>query len=623
MIKKISRLKYSLLLIVISTNLFCSGQTTQLPPPNIVWLVSEDNSMHYLKMFNENGVETSHIESLANQGLIYTRAFSNAAVCSAARSTIISGCYGPKLASHYHRRIQKVPMPDNLEMFPAYLRKRGYYTTNNSKEDYNIVKGNNVWDDSSKKSTWRNRGENQPFFHVFNTGITHEASVHFNKESYKNNKTKTDLESFSIQPNHPETKLFKYTNALYRDKIVEMDANIGEVINQLKEDDLYDSTFIFYYGDHGGVLPGSKGYLYETGLHVPMVVHVPNKYKHLVPNKLGSKVSGFVSFVDLAPTVLNLAGIKIPKEMDGKPFLGKNITAKNINSRDESFSYADRFDEKYDMVRAIRKGKYKYIRNYQPFNFDGLMNNYRYKQLAYKEWAVLYKDSLLNKKQSAFFMSRPPELLFDVENDPYETFNLAEDPTYKKELLKLRNRLNTYIKQLPDLSFYPEHYLIENAFDNPVTFGENSKNEIEKYLRIADLTLLKFNEAKEQIKKALNSKDKWERYWGIITCSNFGKEAIAFESKIDEISTFDSEPINKVRALEYKGLFLNTNPLNEMAQILYKSASTAESLLILNSMTLITDSGLDYKGNYDFELISEEVKKNTDIKNRLRYLNYQ
>ncbi|MEI6866597.1 sulfatase [Flavicella sp.] len=620
MIKKIRLLKYSLLLIVINTSLFCNGETRQLPPPNIVWLVSEDNSMHYLKMFNENGVETPHIESLANQGLIYTRAFSNTAVCSAARSTIISGCYGPKLASHYHRSIQKVPMPDNLEMFPAYLKKGGYYTSNNSKEDYNIVKGNDVWDDSSKKATWRNRGENQPFFHVFNTGITHEGSLHFNKETYKKNKTKTGLETFSIQPNHPKTKLFKYTNALYRDKIIEMDAEIGKIINQLKDDGLYNATFIFYYGDHGGVLPGSKGYLYETGLHVPMVVHIPEKYKHLVPNKLGSSVSGFVSFVDLAPTVLNLAGIKIPKIMDGKPFLGKNITAEDIYNRDESFSYADRFDEKYDMVRAIRKGKYKYIRNYQPFNFDGLMNNYRYKQLAYKEWAELYKKGVLNKKQSDFFMSRSPELLFNVEDDPYETNNLAENPAFRKELLKLRNRLNSYIKQLPDLSFYPEHFLIEKAFDNPVVFGENSKIEIEKYLNISNLSLLTFKEAKNKIEKALNSKDPWERYWGIITCSNFGKEAMTFASKINEISITDSEAINKVRALEYKGLFLNINPLNEMTEILYKSTSIAESLLILNTMTLITDSSLGFKGNYEFELISEEIKKNKDIQNRLQYL---
>ena len=166
-----SALKQISILILVIVASSCKSQkkvNKELPPPNIVWLVSEDNSMHYMKMFDNNGVATPNIESLAGNGLIYTRAFSNAAVCSAARSTIISGCYGPRLATQYHRRLEKVPMPQDVEMFPAYLKRAGYYTTNNNKEDYNIIKPDNVWDESSKKASWRNREGNQPFFHVFN-----------------------------------------------------------------------------------------------------------------------------------------------------------------------------------------------------------------------------------------------------------------------------------------------------------------------------------------------------------------------------------------------------------------------------------------------------------------------
>ena len=598
----------------------CKQDAIKLPPPNIVWLVSEDNSMHYLKMFNENGVETPNLESLAAEGLVYTHAFSNAAVCSAARSTIISGLYGPHLASHYHRKIKKVSMPQGVKMFPAYLKKAGYYTTNNSKEDYNIKKTDDVWDDSSKKASWRNRAEGQPFFHVYNSGITHEGGLHFNKETFENKKTITSLESFQVQPNHPNTELFKYTNAVYRDKIIEMDTRMGKVINQLKEDGLYDSTFIFYYGDHGGVLPGSKGYLYETGLHVPMLVHIPKNYKNLVNNKLGSEVEGFVSFVDLAPTVLNLAGVEIPSELDGKPFLGENITAEEINNRDETFSYADRFDEKYDMVRAIRKGKYKYIRNYQPFNYDGLMNDYRYKQLAYKEWAKLYKEGKLNEIQAQFFKPKKVEMLFNVEIDPFETNNLAENKEFEEVLLQLRNNLNNHLLKMPDLSFYPEHFLINNAFDNPIEFGQEHKKAISKYIKIADLSLSDFEDVKNEIKTALNSNDPWERYWGIIVCSNFGKEANEFSLKIKEIAKSDEEPINKVRALEYMGLFLNENTLGKIAQVLYKSNDTAEALLILNTMVLLTDNEFGYKEHYNFELLPKKITSNQDIKNRIRYL---
>lgn len=621
--KKNWTIKYYAIILIMLFAFSCKTQKPDLPPPNIVWLVSEDNSMHYLKMFDQNGIATPHIESLAEQGLIYTNAFSNAAVCSAARSTIISGCYGPRLASHYHRKVVKVPMPANLDMFPVYLRKAGYYTTNKSKEDYNFIKSDSVWNESSKTASWRNRSENQPFFHVFNTAITHEGTLHFNKKTFDNKKTKTDLNSFEVQPNHPNTELFKYTNARYRDEIGGMDTEIGTVISQLKEDGLYDNTFIFYYGDHGGVLPGSKGYLYETGLQVPMVVHVPKNYEYLVSQKLGSKVEGFVSFVDLAPTVLNLAGIDIPKKMDGNPFLGNKVSTEDVNSRDETFSYADRFDEKYDMVRAIRKGKYKYIRNYQPFNYDGLMNAYRYKQLAYQEWAKLYKEGKLNDVQSAFFKPKKAEMLFDVEKDPYETKNLAENPDYNNVLMQLRERLNDYLVDQPDLSFYPEHYLINNAFDNPEKFGQEHKSDILKLIQVANLSLSNYNDIKPQIDKYLNSNNTWERYWALIVCSTFEDKAIEFASKIKDIAKNDSEPINRIRALEFTGLVLNENPLNDMAKILYKSNSIAEALLILNSMVLLTDNEFGYSADYQFEQLAEKIKNYKNVENRLNYLSAQ
>ncbi|WP_242118337.1 sulfatase family protein [Aestuariivivens sediminicola] len=614
--KKIAVLFVVILFITLSS---CKTEVKTLPPPNIVWVVSEDNSVHYMDMYVDDGAPTPNIESLAENGLVFTHAFSNAPVCSAARSTIISGCYGPRLASHYHRKVQLVPMPEGLEMFPAYLRKAGYYTTNHSKEDYNFVKSDTVWNESSNKASWRNRAKNQPFFHVYNNHITHEGGLHFNQDVFEKQRTKTDLEAFAMMPTHPETDLFRYTNAVYRDKIVQMDSAIGKVIDQIKEDGLYDSTFIFYYGDHGGVLPGSKGYLYETGLHVPLVVHVPEKYKHLVDDGFKAEVDGFVSFVDLAPTVLNLAGVAIPEKMDGNPFLGEGVLADEVNSRDEAFSYADRFDEKYDMVRALRKGKYKYIRNYQSFNFDGLMNVYRYKQLAYQEWADMYEQGRLNAIQSRFFEVRPPEMLFDLEQDPFETNNLARDPDVQDLLNTMRGRLKSYITDLPDLSFYPEYYLIQQAFDNPEQFGQEHREQIVSYMHIADLSLRKFNDVKTQIIEALQSSDTWERYWGLIVCSNFGEAAGELSEEIRLMAKDDKEPINRLRALEYMGLYLGENTLSAMADILYQSTDKAEALLILNSMVLLTD-GMGHQGTYEFEQLPEEIKTFKDVRNRLDYL---
>jgi arylsulfatase A-like enzyme len=616
------RLFFQALLIFIGTTTTIVSQIKQQEelPPNIVWITSEDNSKHYLQLFDENGVPTPNIESLAKQGLIFNRAFSNAPVCSVARSAIISGCYGPRIGAQFHRKITPVPMPDSLNMFPAYLRRVGYYTTNNSKEDYNIVKKEGVWDESSKKASWKNRNENQPFFHVFNIGVSHESSMHFSGEDMEASKTETDENSFAIQPNHPDTDLFRYTNALYRDKIREMDRQVGTVIDELRADGRLDDTFIFYFGDHGGVLPGSKGYLYETGLHVPMVVHIPKKYSHLANIPVGSTVNGFVSFIDLGPTVLHLAGIDVPNAMDGNAFLGRDIAFQEVDNRDETYSYADRFDEKNDMVRAVRKGKFKYIRNYQPFNYDGLMNNYRYKQLAYQEWQTLYENGELNKLQSAFFENRAPEMLFDIDTDPYETKNLANDPIYRDTVLDLRKKLNTWVKEMPDLSFYPEHYLIETAFENPVAFGREHKKEINKYIDLADLLLMKFDNVNNSLTKALKSSDPWERYWAIIVCSSFGQEAIGMEATIEEISTDDPELINRVRAAEFLGIVQKSDPSAVMTNALYASEKPSEALLILNSIVLMSSHNYNYNFNIQLDKIFKVVAEDSEVMRRLEFL---
>ncbi len=607
------------ILYLTSLLLIFSCQPKPVERPNIVWISSEDNSKHYMSLFDEHGVETPHIESLAQHGVVFNNAFSNAAVCSAARSTLISGCYGPRLASHYHRKIEKVPMPLGLEMFPAYLKQAGYYTTNNAKEDYNFFKSDSVWDASSKKADWSNRKDGQPFFHVYNIGTSHEGCLHFDEEKMKTHTTSTDPESCFVQPNHPQTDLFRYTAAYYRDKIQEMDQQVGEQINRLKEAGLLESTFVFYFGDHGGVLPGSKGYLAETGLHVPLVVHIPEKYKHLVDVKPGSRSNGFISFVDFGATVLNLAGISVPSQMDGLAFMGPNVSCNDLEERNETYSYADRFDEKYDMVRAIRRGNYKYVRNYQPFNFDGLMNNYRYKQLAYKQWKEEFGAGKLNEIQSYFYQAKAPEGLYDVVNDPYETNNLADNPEYNDKLLELRTALQSQGKNMPDLSFYPEYLLIQTAFDNPVEFGQNNKANIAKYIDIADLSLLPIDLAMDKLLIALESNDATERYWALNASLSFGDSALDLTELITAISEKDEALINRVRAAEFLAITQAIGPEKTITQALYASEDAAESLLILNSIVLMQD-GHGFSFDLDIENLPPVVKSNKLVLERFKYL---
>ncbi|PQO38930.1 sulfatase [Blastopirellula marina] len=598
--------------------LLSCGSLLAAEKPNFVWIMSEDNSSHFLSLFDSTGAQTPNIEALAQQGLIYEHAFSNAPVCSVARTTLITSCYAPRIGTFHHRRSFMVPMPEGVKMFPAYLRETGYYTTNNSKEDYNAKKSDDVWDDSSRKASWKNRAQGQPFFHVQTFTTTHESSLHFPVQDVQNKPTKTDPETVFVPPHHPKTETFKYTYARYHDRIQDVDQQIGELVDQLKQDGLLESTFIFYFGDHGGVLPRGKGYAYETGLHVPLVIRVPEKFRDQMPEKIGSRIQSFVSFVDFGPTVLNLAGAKIPDGIDGHAFLA--LGNAQLMEVDESFGYADRFDEKYDVVRTLRKGKYRYVRNFQPFNFDGLMNNYRYKMAAYQEWRELYDAGKLNEVQAQFFKTRPAEMLFDVEADPYETKNLADDPAHAKTLSVMRGALSIMLKGMPDLGFYPENYLAAHAADNPVAFGQQHKDEIAKLIETANLEVLSFDEARPRLEEALASSDPWQRYWGVIACTSHGKTASPLVKQLEAIATSDPENLVRVRAAEYLALHANVNPVAVLKKAIADAETATEANLILNTVVLLQDGQPGYEFNFQKSDFKHLKGDRGELNRRLEYL---
>ena len=590
--------------------------------PNILWIVTEDNSIHYMNLYTKGGAEMPAISQLANQGVVFNNAFSNAPVCSVARSTIITGVYAPRIGTQYHRKMSMVKLPEHIKPLPAYLNQAGYYTSNNAKEDYNFIKENKVWDESSKKASYKNRKEGQPFFHVQNFHNTHEGQLHFNSKQLTSALETNELDSIMPFPFHPDTPTFRYTQSLYYNHHKDVDKEMGKFLKDLKDEGLMDNTIIFYYGDHGGVLPRSKGYLYETGLNVPMVVYMPEKWKHLNPFKIGSRTSTFVDFVDLVPTVLSLAGVNIPKGLDGTPFLGKNIDKTEIEKQDITFGYADRFDEKYDLVRSVRKGKYKYIRNYQPFNVDGIYNFYRYKMLAYKEWYKLFQEGKLNDIQSQFFKPRHPEALYDIENDPYETQNLASSIEHQMKLLDLRNILSNHLMNQPDLSFFPEPYFLENGLENGLDFGQKNKELIKKLIQTANLNLEPYNEVKNEISEALDNKNPWVRYWGLITCSSFGTEASEHLEKINFLFKNDSENLVRIRAAEY--LMLNDFNIDsrEINNLLKNVKSETEANLMLNSLALIKTKNPNYKLDFSKSFYPEKwfETENKLVNRRLNYL---
>ena len=603
---------------VLTVSPWFAEQSHAADRPNVVWIVSEDNSHHYLKHFFESGAPAPNIEAMAAHGITFDHAFSNAPVCSVARSTLATGCLGPRIGTQFHRKHTIATLPQGLRMFSELLRDAGYYTSNNSKTDYNATPSKEAWDESSRTASWRKRrSPNQPFFHMESHAQSHESSLHFSQEVFENEETTTDPESVKLADYFPNTAKFRYTHARYHDRMAVIDEIVGSTISKLKEDGLLEDTFVFYFGDHGGVLPRGKGYIYESGLHVPLVVRVPDKWQHLIDRKNGSRAPGFVSFIDFGPTVLNLAEVKVPEQMDGIPFLGKGITAVEVDARDECYGYADRFDEKYEFIRSLRKGKYQYIRYFQPFLPDGLQNNYRYRMLAFTEWRDLYKDGKLTGSQLQFFQSKPVEQLFDAEADPHEINNLASDPRHANVLKDLRTRLATQMRALPDLSFYPESKLV-SVMGDPVGFGQKHKAEIAQMADIHDLAFLPFSAAEARLIAALESDNVWLRYSAAMTCSEIGAEATSLAEKVIPL-IHDNSLVVRIRAAEFLGLINTIDPQPILADIVNRTSNPVEAGEALNSIVYFRDC---HQPAYPIDAVLLKPVTTSDIiTRRIDYLN--
>jgi len=511
-------------------------------------------------------------------------------------------------------------MPDGLEMFPAYLRQAGYYTTNSKKRDYNCIESDDVWNEpSAEKDAWRNRPTKEtPFFHVITFEETHESRLHFKLDKVGSN-TDANSADMKIWPIHPDTELFRYTYACLQDRVMDVDKQTSEIIEMLKKDELLEDTFIIYFGDNGGTLPGSKGYLYDTGLHIPLIVRIPEKFRNLIPKTNYHRISGFVSFVDFGATMLNLAGVRIPKGIDGRPFLGKNILFEELNKRDEAYGYADRFDELYFTSRTLNKGNMKYIRNYEPFYPNSLQNNYRYEMAAFQQWRELYKEEKLNTVQSNFFEPKGSEELYDLAVDPFETHNLVSDSKYKSKLKELRYRLKKHTKDMPDLGIIPECvWLQEGGTETPVEYGQKNKKRIALYIETADLMLDPFERVENKLKSDLTDKDKLIRFWALTVCASFGNKAKGLK-EIAKVLTEDKDNLVSCRAALFLTIIGELDPEPIFKRILGLAKNEAESLFILNDLVFLRDSGFGCNFNFSRH---DVAKTGLQVNRRLEYLGW-
>lgn len=440
----------------------------QQQKPNIVWIVCEDISP-FIGAYGNKELRTPNIDRLAQEGVRYNHVYTTAGVCAPSRSAIITGMYPTSIGTHHMRtagnpKYQPVPpyaavIPEYVKCFPEYLRKAGYYCSNNSKQDYQFEPPVTVWDENGPTASFRSRGESAPFFSIFNFAITHESMLFPRKDSLL-----VDPASVTVPPIYLDTKSVRYDIARLYSNIMIMDRQVGELIQMLKDDGLYDNSIIFFYADHGGALPWMKREVLERGTHIPMIIRFPRG------KNAGTVNEELISTVDLAPTVLSLAGIKIPSYMHGQDFLG---TQKPKMPRKYVYAARDRMDTEYDRVRMVRDIRYRYLYNYTPDKPYYQDIEFRLAITMMKEMLEMNEKGQLDLNQARWFKPKPVEELYDVNNDPYELVNLAANKEYSLKLIELRTALQQWTKKFGDMADSPEREMIQKMWNGkdvpPVT----------------------------------------------------------------------------------------------------------------------------------------------------------
>ncbi len=429
--------------------LFAGCTKKQVDPPNILWITSEDND-RFLGCYGDPFATTPNLDRMASEGFRYTNAYANAPVCAPARNTIITGVYA---CSNGHEQMRsRYPKSETVRYYTGFLKDKGYYCTNNSKTDYNTssVDLAEMWDECGREAHYRNRADGQPFFAIFNFTTSHESSIH---RSIPDSALRHRPEDVVLPPYHPDTPEMRHDWAQYYDKVEDMDTQVGEVLRELEEAGLAENTIVFYYSDHAGILGRSKRFLYETGTHVPFIVHIPEKYKSMYPAATpGSTVDRLVSFVDLAPTLLSITGQKAPDFMQGSAFLGK------YQGKEPEYVYMfrDRMDGRYDMSRSLVDGQFRYTRNYNPSRIYLQHLAYLWLAPSMRSWEEAYRSGQCNEVQSRWWKPKPVEELYETGKDPWEINNLAGDPAYADKLAEMRRASLDMASQIRDAGFIPE-----------------------------------------------------------------------------------------------------------------------------------------------------------------------
>lgn len=481
------------LILILIASLTSAAERTTANRPNIVWISCEDISPQ-LGCYGDSTATTPNLDKFATESTLFTHAFSCHGVCAPSRTGIITGMYPISLGANHMR--SKAILPDHVKLFPQYMKEAGYYCTNNSKTDYNLVWNQKaVWNESSGKAHWKNRPSKEtPFFAVFNLTMTHESKVwpkgwiDVVKDLPESQRHKP--ENMIVPPLYPDTPAVRADLARLADIITVMDQQVGILLQELSDAGLADNTVVMFWSDHGNGFPRSKRWTYDSGSHVPLLVRVPeNLREQYQAAPAGTHDDRMVSLIDLGPTILTLAGIPTPENMHGHSFLGD----RRSEGREFIYGARDRLDERFDMVRTVRSRTHRYVRNLMPWRPALQHVAYGEQNEILREMRRLLANNELAPQSSQWFESpRAAEELYDLDADPWELVNLADDPAHKSTLETLRAECDRWQVEVRDIHLLPEIMLDEAEHEHGSrwkTFqGEEGKLRIQRLLEAAKQT---------------------------------------------------------------------------------------------------------------------------------------
>jgi N-sulfoglucosamine sulfohydrolase len=522
--------------------------------PNILLMLVEDLGPR-IGAFGDAVARTPNLDRLAREGVRYTHVFASAGVCAPSRAALITGMHQTSITAQHMRssvyawadgtgrRGYEATPPAFVKAFPELLRAAGYYTINNSKTDYQFGSPFTIWDENGVDADWINRADGQPFFAMYSQQVTHESGLFGPDGIAKQGAAvpslqasearraalphRTRPEDVVVPPYYPDTPVVRSQIAQQYDNVQLMDAWVGERLAELEARGVLENTIVIWATDHGDGLPRAKRSLYDSGLHTPMIVRFPGG------GRAGQADERMISFVDMAPTILALAGVNAPAHLPGQ-----DAFAPAAAGQEQVFASRDRLDEWPDLGRAIRTRDFKYIRNEYPDAPLYLPLTYRENLPIMAELRRLHAEGALTPLQDSYFLTpRAAEELYDLRADPHETINLADDPAYTARKMELAAALSAWRMQIGDPGKLAEDQLIRAAWgadEQPTTRAPTLQQTSAGTVRLESAT------AGASIGYRLNDEPRWRLYtapFPAVAGARVEAKAIRYGFKESDVAT--------------------------------------------------------------------------------------